>query len=154
MIGVQKPRLFLCVGIIPDINLPYIFLFKICSSDRFYLTQVFTHGSLIRYAKRWVAHAPGMPGTSSPPLRFSDPDMHHGTCVTHVPWCMPGSLTRGFLWSRRRGKRSRHSRRMRNPQLCVYGKRSILLAIDVVWTHLLCHSICITIWRAFMHMLI
>ena len=23
----------------------------------------------------------------------SDPDMHHGTCVTHVPWCMPGSLT-------------------------------------------------------------
>ena len=19
--------------------------------------------------------------------------MHHGTCVTHVPWCMPGSLT-------------------------------------------------------------
>ena len=23
----------------------------------------------------------------------SDPDMHHGTCVTHVPWCMSGSLT-------------------------------------------------------------
>ena len=22
----------------------------------------------------------------------NDPDMHHGTCVTHVPWCMPGSL--------------------------------------------------------------
>ena len=21
--------------------------------------------------------------------------MHHGTCVTHVPWCIPGSLTRG-----------------------------------------------------------
>ena len=21
--------------------------------------------------------------------------MHHGTCVTHVPWCMSGSLTRG-----------------------------------------------------------
>ena len=32
-----------------------------------------------------------------------DPDMHHGTCVTHVPWCMPGSLTSGFLWSRWRG---------------------------------------------------
>ena len=28
---------------------------------------------------------------------FSDYDMHDGTCVTHVPWCMPGSLTRGFL---------------------------------------------------------
>ena len=25
----------------------------------------------------------------------SDPNMHHGTCVTHVPWCMSGSLTRG-----------------------------------------------------------
>ena len=25
----------------------------------------------------------------------SDPEMHHGTCVTHVPWCMSGSLTRG-----------------------------------------------------------
>ena len=28
-------------------------------------------------------------------LLVSDPDMHHGTCVTHVPWCMSGSLTRG-----------------------------------------------------------
>ena len=26
----------------------------------------------------------------------SDPDMHHGTCVTHVPWYMPGSLTSGL----------------------------------------------------------
>ena len=25
----------------------------------------------------------------------SDPAMHHGTCVTHVPWCMSGSLTSG-----------------------------------------------------------
>ena len=25
----------------------------------------------------------------------SDPGMHHGTCVTHVPWCMSGSLTHG-----------------------------------------------------------
>ena len=24
-----------------------------------------------------------------------DPSMHHGTCITHVPWCMSGSLTRG-----------------------------------------------------------
>ena len=28
-------------------------------------------------------------------LLVSDPDMHHGTCVTHVPWCMLGSLNRG-----------------------------------------------------------
>ena len=51
------------------------------------------------------------------PLRVSDPDMHHDTCVTHVPWCMPGSLNIGFLSIRWWGKRSRHSRRMRNPQL-------------------------------------
>ena len=50
------------------------------------------------------AHAPGMPETFSPPSRVSDPDMHPGTYVTHVPWCMPGSLTSGFLWSRRREK--------------------------------------------------
>ena len=26
--------------------------------------------------------------------QVSDPGMHHGTCVTHVPWCMSGSLIR------------------------------------------------------------
>ena len=65
----------------------------------------------------------GNAGNVSPPPRVSDPDMHHGTCVTHGPWCMPRSLTRGFLWSHWWGKRSRHSRRMRNPQNCVSGKR-------------------------------
>ena len=40
-------------------------------------------------------------GNVSPQCRFqrkplvSDPGMHHGTCVTHVPWCMSGSLTCG-----------------------------------------------------------
>ena len=53
-------------------------------------------------------------------LRVRDPDRHHDTCVTHVPWCMPGTLTSGFLWSR---WHSRHSRRMRNPQFYVSGKR-------------------------------
>ena len=75
------------------------------------------------YAKSRVAHAPGMPRTFSPPPRVSDPDMHHGTCVTHVPWCIAGSVTSGFLWTRWREKRSRHSRRMRNPQCYVSGKR-------------------------------
>ena len=58
------------------------------------------HGPLIRYVKLLVVHAPGMPGTF-PRHRLqrkqlvSDPGMHHETCVTHVPWCMSGSLTRG-----------------------------------------------------------
>ena len=85
------------------------------------------HGPLARYVKLRIAHAPGMPGTFSLPTRVCDPDVHHGTCVTHVPWCMPGSLTSGFLWSRWRGKRSRHSRRMRNPQFYVSGKRPMSL---------------------------
>ena len=43
----------------------------------------------------------GNAGNVSPRRRFqrkqlvSDPGMHHGTCVTHVPWCMSGSRTRG-----------------------------------------------------------
>ena len=80
-------------------------------------------GPLNRCIKLRVAPAPVMPGTFPPPPRVTDPDMHHGTWVTHVPWCMPGSLTSGFLWSRWSGKRDRHSRRMRNPQCYVSGKR-------------------------------
>ena len=84
---------------------------------------VLFHGSFARYVKLRVAHVRGMPGTFSPPSRVSDPDMHHGTCVTHQIKSklrvahvrgMPGALTSGFLWSRWREKRSRHSRRMRN----------------------------------------
>ena len=43
----------------------------------------------------------GNAGNVFPATRFLrkklviDPGMHHGTCVTHVPWCMSGSLTRG-----------------------------------------------------------
>ena len=61
------------------------------------------HGPLTRYVKLRVAHAQWMPGTSPPPpprrLRrkplVNDPGMHHGSCVTHVPWCMSVSLARG-----------------------------------------------------------
>ena len=55
----------------------------------------------------------------------SDPGMHHGTWVTHVPWCMSGSLNHGGG-----GKRSRHSRRMRNSQFYVSGKRPMKLILD------------------------
>ena len=62
----------------------------------------FVHGPLSRYVKLRVAHAPGMPCRGrfprhrlqrKPPV--SDPAMHHGTCVTHVPRGMSRSLTRG-----------------------------------------------------------
>ena len=81
------------------------------------------HGPHTRYVKLWVAHAPGILGTLSPTSQISNPDMHHGTYVTHVPWCMSGSLTSGFLWSRWRGKCSRHFRCMCNPQFYVFVKR-------------------------------
>ena len=90
-----------------------------------------SYGPLTRYVKLRIAHAPGMPGAFSPPPWVSDPDIHHGTYVTHVPWCMPGSLTSGFLWSRWRGKRSRHSRRMHNPQFYVSGKRFMCFTFTI-----------------------
>ena len=92
-----------------------------------------------------VAHAPGMPGTFSPPPRVSDSDMHHGTCVTHEAWCIPGSLSSGFLWSRRRGKHSRYSRRMRIPQFYVSGERP--MSANAYW-----HTVS-DIWPSLNHIL-
>ena len=86
-------------------------------------SQFARYRPLTKYVRFRVAHAPGMPGTFSPPPRASDPDMHHGMCVTHVPWCMSRSLARCFLWSRGRGKRSRHSWRMHSPRFYASGKR-------------------------------
>ena len=36
-----------------------------------------------RFPRHWLQRKPLVSG----------PGMHHGTCVTHVPWCMLGSLT-------------------------------------------------------------
>ena len=94
----------------------YLFVPAIYHSFTRHVLLSLVHGPLARYVKLWVAHVPGTPGTFSPPLWVSDSGKHHGTCVTHVPWCMPESQTSGFLWSRWWGKRSRHSWRMRNPQ--------------------------------------
>ena len=94
------------------------------------------YGFLARYVKLRVAHAPRMPVTFSPPPRVSDPDMHHGTCVTHVPWCMPGSLYSGFFWSRWRGKRSR------NPS--AYATRNFMYLVSGPWqSYGDCSQICI-----------
>ena len=37
-----------------------------------------------RFPRHWLQRKPLVSG----------PDMHYGTCVTHVPWCTSGSLTR------------------------------------------------------------
>ena len=79
------------------------------------------HGPLASYAKLRVAHAPEMLGTFPRHRGYGDPDMHHGMCVTHVPWYMPESLTSGFPWSLWQGKCSRHCQRMRYLQFYVSG---------------------------------
>ena len=139
IIGKLRPRVslrekFTRLGEQPTIlDLSYLFkvyskgqirertLFETCNEGLFKAA----YGPLTRYVKLRDAHVPGMSGRFPPPTRVSDPDMHHGTCVTHVPWCMPGSLPSGFLWSRWWGKRSQHSRRMRKPQFYVSGKRPV-----------------------------
>ena len=98
-----------------------------------FLFKSSNHEPLARYIKLRVAHAPWMPLTFSLPLRVSNPDMHHGTCVTHVLLCMPGSLTSIFLWSRWRGKRS-----WRNQQFYVSGKRPMIRSIVF---HFICLSV-------------
>ena len=72
----------------------------------------------------------GDAGNVFPATAVSDPDMHHGTCGTHVPWCMTGSLSGSSLWSQWRVKRSRFSRRKLKPQFYVSGKRPIV-AMDI-----------------------
>ena len=120
--------------------LPYVKLQAGSSMNLWSFKQRIVNGPLARYAKLRVTHAPGMPGTFSRPPLVSDPDMHHGTCVTHVPWCMRGSLNSGFLWSRWRGKRSRHSRRIRNPQFYVSGKRPMQHWMPQTRIHLIEHE--------------
>ena len=80
-------------------------------------------GPLARYAKSRVAHTAGMPGTFSPPptskktaswgSRHASRHVHHARAVMHD----------GIATPRWRGKRSRHSQRLRNLQFYVSGKR-------------------------------
>ena len=93
------------------------------------------HGPLTRYVKLRLRMRRECRERFPRHRWLSDLGIHHGTCVTHVLWCMPGSLTSSFLWSRRRGKRSRHSRHMRNPQIYVSGKRPIDVVVPAVCSH-------------------
>ena len=76
-------------------------------------------------------------------LQRKPPVNDHGMCVTHVPWCMSGSLNP----RRSQGKRSWHSRHMCNPQFNVFAKRPIagtiilvlyiqVKSLQLIWFHL------------------
>ena len=108
----------------------------------------FGHGPLARYRQLWVAHAPGMPGmpslsttskeTTSYWTRHASRHVRHARAVMHVRIDNP----------RCRGKRSRHSRRMRNPCFYVSGKRPITRPSKRTGISCLYHILlwCIYVW--------
>ena len=84
------------------------------------------HEPLTRYVKLRVAHAPGIPGSfSPPPTSKKTASLRSRHTSRHAPWCMSRSLTRGG-----REKSSQHSRRMRHPQFYVSGKRHMFWSCD------------------------
>ena len=91
------------------------------------MLKIMNNRPLTRYVKLRVAQ---VPGTFFPPARVSDPDMHRGTCLMHVPRCMPGLLTSKWWW------RCRHSRRMRKPQTLAERLNDTSLAFP--WRNIKC----------------
>ena len=58
---------------------------QIFSAEHINVSDMLQEVEILPTVKLRLAHAPGMLGTFSPPLRVSDPDMHHSRCVAHVP---------------------------------------------------------------------
>ena len=78
------------------------------------------HGPLTRYAELQIAHAQRKPLVNHPakeiaskPTRYASQHVRHARDMMHV----------GIANPRWRGKRFRHPRRMRNPQLYISSKR-------------------------------
>ena len=88
-----------------------------------YVTMGSGNGPLTRYVKLRVVHAPGMPGTFSPSPNSKGTDnkrsRNASRHVRHARAVMQVGIANPW-W---RGKRSRHSRCMRNPQFYISGKR-------------------------------
>ena len=80
------------------------------------------HGPRTRYVKLRVVHAPGMPGKFSPPPISKETASYRSRHASrHVRDARAGMYV-GIANPWWRGKRSRHSRRMRNPQFYVSCK--------------------------------
>ena len=77
--------------------------------------EVPIHGALTRYAKLRVAHAPGMPGTFSLPPTSKETAGQRSRHVSRHVREARAVMHVGIANPRWRGKRSRYSRRMRNP---------------------------------------
>ena len=89
----------------------------------FVLALTHQYGPLIRYVQLRVTHAPGMPGAVSPPPASeeiaSELPRHVSRHVRHARAVMHVGIVNARWW----GKHSRHSRRMRNPQFYISGKK-------------------------------
>ena len=77
---------------LPETNLAYF-------TDAFLRQSCASAWASYQICRIVVAHAPGMPGTFyrhrlQKKSLVNYPGMHHGTCVTHVSWCMSWSLIR------------------------------------------------------------
>ena len=102
------------------------------------------HGPLTRYVKLLVAHAPGMPGTFSPPPTSQEPvSLRSRHAPRHVRDAR-AVLHVGIANPTVQGKRSRHFRRMRNQQFYVSDKRPMHVKIIVSWWASQLHQITIT----------
>ena len=89
-----------------------------------------SHRPVRRNVKLWVAHVPGIPVTFPPPStsketassrsRHASRHVRDARAVMHV----------GIANLRWRGKRSRHSRRMRNLQCYLSDRRSMVVTVE------------------------
>ena len=91
------------------------------------------HEPLTRYAKLWVVHALGMPGTLSPPPSAKETASQRSRHASRHVRDARTVMNAGIANPRWRRQRSRHFRRMRNPQFCVSGEWPIPLLMDGPW---------------------
>ena len=89
------------------------------------------HETLTRYVKLLVAHAPGMPGTISPPptsMEIASNRFWYASCFLRDARAV---MLVGIANPRWQGIRSRLSRRMNNPPIYVSGKRPMRRRYDI-----------------------
>ena len=99
----NKNRIFflLLTELVCQLNPTVLCMIQIKTLDILCTSRMFVPWASYQIYKIAGCACAGDAGNVFPRRRFqrkplvSDPGMHHGTCVTHVPWCMPGSLTCG-----------------------------------------------------------
>ena len=94
-------------------------------NDKIHHDHIISKGPLTRYVKLWIAHALGVPGRFSPPTTSKETLAQHAQHASRHVRHAHALMHVGIANLRWPGKRSWHSRHMRNPQFYVSGKRPI-----------------------------